>query len=309
MTWPADWSERLSGARCHLCDEGRPDETDYGLRIARSDVADSYLARRAAQPGYAIVVWRGRHVVEPFELSADEADRYWAQVTHVGAAVRRHFDAAKVNFQTLGNGTPHLHTHVSARYLNDVAPGRPLPVDRSTPIPAERLNGDAAALRRLLDGTETDERLAYLQRLPAKRMGVGALFTDEAGRVLLVRPTYRPEWLVPGGIVERDESPRTACAREVAEELGVDLPVGELLCLEYKPPQPGRSDESLQMIFDGGTITLDATRFACRDGEIDGYEYVETAELDQRLTPHLARRVRAALAARDHDGVVYHEWT
>lgn len=309
MTWPEDWRERLSGERCHLCEEGRPEETDYGVCIARSDVADAYLARRAAQPGYAIVVWRGRHVIEPFELTADEADRYWGQVTQVGAALRRHFDAVKINFQTLGNATPHLHTHVSARYDDDVAPGRPLPVDRSTPIPAERLDADAAALRQLLEEARTGDRLSYLQRLPAKRMGVGVVFTDDAGRVLLVRPTYRPEWLVPGGIVERNESPQEACHREVGEELGLDLPIGDLLCLEYKPPQPGRSDESVQMLFDGGTIDGDVSRFVCQDGEIDGYEFVDATELDQRLTPHLARRVRSALAARDRDGDVYREWT
>ncbi|WP_412102692.1 NUDIX domain-containing protein [Plantactinospora sp. KLBMP9567] len=38
--------------------------------------------------------------------------------------------------------------------------------------------------------------------------GRGLLFTDPAGRVLLVEPTYKEHWEIPGGCVEADESLR-----------------------------------------------------------------------------------------------------
>ncbi len=57
-----------------------------------------------------------------------------------------------------------------------------------------------------------------------------ALITDDAGRVLMQR---RPEnvmlgglWEFPGGKVEPGETPPEACAREVREELGVEVEVG-----------------------------------------------------------------------------------
>jgi 8-oxo-dGTP diphosphatase len=59
------------------------------------------------------------------------------------------------------------------------------------------------------------------------------VFTDAAGRVLLVRPTYKEHWEIPGGMVEASESPHEAPAREVAEELGIDRPVGRLLCVDW----------------------------------------------------------------------------
>ena len=50
----------------------------------------------------------------------------------------------------------------------------------------------------------------FTATLPRKRMGAGVLLSDELGRVLLVEPTYKPSWEVPGGVVEADESPRAA---------------------------------------------------------------------------------------------------
>ena len=51
------------------------------------------------------------------------------------------------------------------------------------------------------------------------RVAAGALFSDDDGRILMVRPSYQPAWEIPGGFVEAGESPAQACVREVAEEL------------------------------------------------------------------------------------------
>lgn len=53
------------------------------------------------------------------------------------------------------------------------------------------------------------------------RVTAGALFSDEASRILLVRPTYKEHWDIPCGYVEPGESPLAACVREIGEELGL----------------------------------------------------------------------------------------
>jgi ADP-ribose pyrophosphatase YjhB (NUDIX family) len=77
---------------------------------------------------------------------------------------------------------------------------------------------------------------AYYQSLPGKRIGAGLICRDDQGRVLLVRPTYKPTWEIPGGVVEAGESPAATVAREVAEELGLELGVGRLAAAGARRP-------------------------------------------------------------------------
>ena len=62
-------------------------------------------------------------------------------------------------------------------------------------------------------------------RLGTPNFSVGAMvfLTDDGGRVLLVRPTYREGWLPPGGFLGRGEDARTALHREMQEELDLDV--------------------------------------------------------------------------------------
>ena len=53
-----------------------------------------------------------------------------------------------------------------------------------------------------VDETATDPALAaFYAGLPRKRVGAGALITDARGRVLIVEPTCKSAWEVPGGVV------------------------------------------------------------------------------------------------------------
>jgi diadenosine tetraphosphate (Ap4A) HIT family hydrolase len=99
-----------------------------------------------------IVVWRGRHVAEPTQLSDDEATQYWRDVLIVGRAIETAFRPVKLNYNLLGNSLPHLHTHIVPRYADDPKPGWPFPFPEREPadIPDEILLADVEALRRAL---------------------------------------------------------------------------------------------------------------------------------------------------------------
>jgi diadenosine tetraphosphate (Ap4A) HIT family hydrolase len=135
-----------------MCAEGRPDETPFGIRILAGEVADAYLQRMGIQRGYTIVIWRGRHVAEPTELTEDEAATFWRELLAVGRALERHLDPVKLNYDLLGNSVPHLHAHVVPRYADDPRPGWPFPFPEEDPPPhpEEQLRADADVLRALL---------------------------------------------------------------------------------------------------------------------------------------------------------------
>ncbi|MGV9375754.1 NUDIX domain-containing protein [Nonomuraea sp. NPDC003707] len=138
------------------------------------------------------------------------------------------------------------------------------------------------------------------------RAAAGALFFDEAGHVLLVRPTYKSYMDIPGGYVEPGETPHQACVREVREELGIQPAIGRLLVVDWAPhPQEG---DKVLFVFDGGTLESDVIkqiRFA--DKELSAYEFHRVDESDDLLIERLARRINAAATARERGETVYLE--
>jgi diadenosine tetraphosphate (Ap4A) HIT family hydrolase len=152
VEWPDSFYALKRGEGCPMCGEGRPEATEHGTRILAGEVSDAVLQRRGVQRGYTVVIWRGRHVVEPTELSEDEAGAYWRDVLRVGRALEERFEPVKLNYETHGNTLPHLHTHVMPRYADDPRPARPFPYpeDEPSPHPEEEFRADVAALRALL---------------------------------------------------------------------------------------------------------------------------------------------------------------
>nr|WP_223185274.1 NUDIX hydrolase [Streptomyces sp. CBMA152] len=138
------------------------------------------------------------------------------------------------------------------------------------------------------------------------RMAAGAVFSDFRGRVLLVRPSYKPMWEIPGGYVESGESPLAACRREVQEELGITPPIGPLLVVDWAPSE--REGDKVLYIFDGGELSADeAASLRLAPDELLAAEFHPVQDLDRLLIPRLARRVEQAAAARVHGHPVYLE--
>jgi ADP-ribose pyrophosphatase YjhB (NUDIX family) len=134
-------------------------------------------------------------------------------------------------------------------------------------------------------------------RQARKRVSVDALIRDQQGRILLVNPTYKPDWDVPGGMVEENEPLTTALERELTEELSITPTVGPLLCVEWVPPH-GPWDDLLAFIFDAGVIaSADLARVRLADGELSGYEFCTSVQAEQRLRPNVYRRLTTALHA------------
>jgi diadenosine tetraphosphate (Ap4A) HIT family hydrolase len=126
QTWPQDWDARKRGEGCWFCAKqlGQP---FYGGRVG-----DAHLERHPIARGHAILIFRDRHVADFTSLTASEAAAYWSDVHTVAQMIERVFAPCHMNYQLLGNLVPHLHVHLVPRYLDDPAPGKPLPWETKT---------------------------------------------------------------------------------------------------------------------------------------------------------------------------------
>src|ERR1700733_13860991 len=105
--------------------------------------------------------------------------------------------------------------------------------------------------------TVTDNGGEYLPAIPAS---AGALIFDRAGRLLILKPTYKSGWTIPGGVMEADgETPWGAGRRGGGGEGGIEGTrgrggtAGRLACMDFRRPKPGRAG-GIRFLFDCGQL-------------------------------------------------------
>ena len=135
--------------------------------------------------------------------------------------------------------------------------------------------------------------------LPAIPVSAGALIYDQAGRLLILKPTYKTGWTVPGGVMEADgETPWDACRREVREECGIEVHGGRLACVDFRPTRPGHPG-GVRFLFDCGTADDAAlAAITVQPEEVAEYRLVPPDDALALLRPPIRRRVRAATRHR-----------
>ena len=154
-----------------------------------------------------------------------------------------------------------------------------------------------------MTSTFTDAATWYAS-LPTLYGTAAALITAPSGDVLLVKPNYRDRWSLPGGVLEDAEAPENGCAREVLEEIGLDLPVGPLLAVHWIAPEGERPKPLLAFIFDGGVLA-DFSGIVLQESELDEFRLVPPSALADYLPGPMALRVTGALRARESGVPVY----
>ncbi|MGG8408604.1 NUDIX domain-containing protein [Streptomyces sp. 12297] len=143
----------------------------------------------------------------------------------------------------------------------------------------------------------TTDYATYIASLPRVLAGAAALFRDAGGRVLIVEPNYREGWALPGGTIESDqgESPRQAARRETLEEIGLDLPLGRLLAVDWVLGMDRPRPPVVAYVYDGGV--LDEAQLASielQEDELLSWRTVAPADLADYLPGHLALRIASA---------------
>jgi 8-oxo-dGTP diphosphatase len=134
--------------------------------------------------------------------------------------------------------------------------------------------------------------------VPAIPASAGAMIFDRKGRLLILNPTYKSGWTIPGGVMEADgETPWEACRREVREECGLEVHGGRLACVDFRRQRPGRPG-GIRFLFDCGALD-DASLhgIVLQKEEISEYRIVRFADALILLRGPIRRRVGAARTA------------
>jgi 8-oxo-dGTP pyrophosphatase MutT (NUDIX family) len=165
-------------------------------------------------------------------------------------------------------------------------------VERSALVgPGDRT--DVVVLARVASDPPPHTREGFIgllnSTLPTKRAIAQGVLRDDEGRVLLCELTYKAEWDLPGGVVDPAESPATCVAREIREELGIEVEVRGLLAVNWLPPWRGWSDATV-FVFDLGLVDPELVeRMTLQRREIRGVHFAGEEEWESRVAPYNQR--------------------
>lgn len=171
---------------------------------------------------------------------------------------------------------------------------------------------DRIVYARLADDTPVEDPMGFRRLLnsflPRKRAIAQMLIRSDDDRVLLCRLTYKKDWDLPGGVVEVGESPRLAVAREVEEELELDIAAGALVLTDWMPPWGGW-DDAVCLVFDGGVHPPSVVdTIVKQQREIRDAQFLALAEAEGLCADFTFRRLQAAMRnVSDQPGPSYTE--
>lgn len=148
------WAALMRGEGCPFC-EDMADDNDHLHKVADLAVSTLWLEKDQRFRGYCILILN-RHAVELTDLGENEAAAFQADLVRAGRAIQAALRPDKMNYCLLGNTVPHLHWHITPRYVGDPRWNQPHWADWdrrhevAVRLPACQYAGLAAAIREQL---------------------------------------------------------------------------------------------------------------------------------------------------------------
>lgn len=104
------------------------------------------------------------------------------------------------------------------------------------------------------------------------------LMEDGQGRLLVVKANYKSYWSLPGGWIDKNESPATAALRELKEEVGIELEATriQLERVIYRRSLMLRTNQFIFRALDPLSAELHLT---LQRSEIENYDWVAPQQI------------------------------
>ncbi|MFH1433575.1 MAG: NUDIX hydrolase [Candidatus Uhrbacteria bacterium] len=132
-----------------------------------------------------------------------------------------------------------------------------------------------------------------LEELPKKRLASGVLLFNDADQLLIVKPSYKNHWSIPGGIVDLDESPTECVVRECNEEVGISIRSPRLVCVDYRSADVERNEHINFVYLADQLIDSDIDSIEIDGDEIIEYKFVFMPDALKQISPRIVRLINS----------------
>jgi ADP-ribose pyrophosphatase YjhB (NUDIX family) len=134
-------------------------------------------------------------------------------------------------------------------------------------------------------------RLAIRLFVARHRIGVGVVGFNNQNQVLLLRHVFHPKapWGIPGGWLEKKESPAECALRELREETGISAVLGPIIQITRDDPPAHLS------IYYEADIEQDPQKLS---SEILDWGWFDPDELPGPMLPLIQRAIETAVGKR-----------
>jgi 8-oxo-dGTP diphosphatase len=124
------------------------------------------------------------------------------------------------------------------------------------------------------------KKIDFLKKLPKIRMASGILLFNSKNELLILKPTYKSGWIIPGGVCEECESPLQTLKREMMEEINIEVKADRCLAMDHKLKLlDDYQDESLQFVFIGKIKKKQIESIRVDQEEINDFKFLPFKKL------------------------------
>jgi diadenosine tetraphosphate (Ap4A) HIT family hydrolase len=109
--------QTIKGTNCGYC-EGGELLASFGIKICDLDVSQLILFKEQSHRGRCIVAYQD-HVSEIVDISDEDRNRFFADVSRAAKAIHKVFNPDKINYGAYGDTGCHLHMHLVPKYKDE----------------------------------------------------------------------------------------------------------------------------------------------------------------------------------------------
>ncbi len=144
---------------------------------------------------------------------------------------------------------------------------------------------------------------SFIAGLPKTAGSANVMIENQEGQLLVVKSGYKSYWSLPGGWIDKGETPRQAAIREVQEEINYSISESDI-DLSRVIHRRSSAVTTYQFVFSLNQSIAAGTSFDLQVAEIDEYAWVSR---DDVLQPSDGRSYNQSVKSWAEGGSAYVE--